>query len=151
MKANSTGLGPGWQLRFWSVFGDQALSLIGSALTQFVLLWWINDSTGSVSSLAAAGLAALLPQALLSPLGGILADRYSRRLLMVVADAVSAVCMLVLIALFLTDSIALWHAYAMMAVRSAMQAFQSTAASASVVMLVPGSFPVRASGLNQAL
>lgn len=79
-------------------------------MTQFVLLWWITDTTGSVSSLAATGQAALLPQALLSPLGGILADRYSRRLLMVVADAVSAVCMLVLIALFLTD-VSVWPSH----------------------------------------
>ncbi|MBO1915779.1 hypothetical protein J4727_01890 [Providencia rettgeri] len=55
-------------------------ALCGSALTQFVLLWWITDTTGSVSALAIAGIVALLPQALLSPLGGVLADRYSRRL-----------------------------------------------------------------------
>ena len=146
-----TGPGPAWQLRFWAVFGGQSLSLVGSALTQFVLLWWITDVTGSVSALAAAGLAALLPEALLSPLGGTLADRYSRRKLMIAADAISALCMLVLIGLFLTDRIALWHAYTMMAVRSAMQAFQSPAAAASVVMLVPRSFLVRASGLNQSM
>ena len=145
------GVGSRWRLRFWTVFSGQALSLVGSALTQFVLLWWITDTTGSLSALATAGMAALLPQALLSPIGGILADRYSRRLLMIAADAVSAMCMLVLIGLFLTDSVGLWHAYAMMAERSAMQAFQSPAAAASVVMLVPGSFLVRASGLNQSL
>ncbi|MBO1928975.1 hypothetical protein J4731_06660 [Providencia rettgeri] len=44
-------------------------ALCGSALTQFVLLWWITDTTGSVSALAIAGIVALLPQALLSPLG----------------------------------------------------------------------------------
>tara|TARA_B100001105_G_scaffold245254_1_gene227752 strand:- start:2117 stop:3358 length:1242 start_codon:yes stop_codon:yes gene_type:complete len=147
----TTGPGPAWQLRFWAVFGGQSLSLMGSALTQFVLLWWITDATGSVSALAAAGLAALLPEALLSPLGGTLADRYSRRKLMIAADAISALCMLVLIALFLSGRIALWHAYTMMAVRSAMQAFQSPAAAASVVMLVPRSFLVRASGLNQSM
>ena len=115
--------GPGWRLRFWTIFGGQALSLIGSALTQFVLLWWITDTTGSVSALATAGMAALLPQAVLGPLGGVLADRYSRRLLMIAADSLSALCMLVLIALFLTGAIELWHAYVMMAVRSSMQAF----------------------------
>lgn len=143
--------GAPWRWRFWAVFGGQGLSLVGSALTQFVLLWWITDTTGSVSSLATAGLAALLPQALLSPLGGILVDRYSRRLIMVVADLISAVCMLVLIGLFLTDRIELWHLYTMMAIRSAMQAFQAPAASASVAMLVPKDFLVRASGLNQSL
>lgn len=147
------GVAPGtrWRLRFWAIFGGQGLSLVGSSLTQFVLLWWITDTTGSVSALATAGLAAMLPQALLSPLGGTLADRYSRRLLMIAADAVSAVCMLVLIALFLSARIELWHAYVMMAVRSAMQAFQAPAAAASVAMLVPRSFLVRAAGLNQSI
>lgn len=140
-----------WRLRFWTIFSGQALSLLGSSLTQFVLLWWITDTTGSAAALSTAGMAALLPQALLAPLGGTLADRYSRRLLMIVADVASALCMLVLIALFLTERIELWHAYVMMAVRSAMQAFQAPAASASIAMLVPGSFIVRAAGLNQSL
>lgn len=140
-----------WVLRYWSIFVGQALSLIGSALTQFVLLWWITDTTGSVSALAAAGMAALLPQALLSPLGGTLADRYSRRLLMIGADAISALCMLVLIVLFLTGGVALWHIYTMMFIRSAMQAFQVPAAAASTAMLVPESFLSRAAGLNQVL
>lgn len=130
--------GPRWQVRFWAIFGGQALSLIGSALTQFVLLWWITDTTGSLSALATACMAVLLPQAVLGPLGGTVADRYSRRRLMIVADGVSALCMLLLIALFLTDRIALWHTYAMMAIRSAAQAFQAPAAAASVTMLVPG-------------
>lgn len=143
--------GAQWQLRYWSVFSGQALSLIGSALTQFVLLWWITDTTGSVSALATAGTAALLPQALLSPFGGVLADRYSRRVLMIAADAISAVCMLVLILLFLTGRIELWHIYTMMLVRSAMQAFQTPAAAASTAMLVPESFLSRAAGLNQTL
>ena len=84
--------GPGWQRRFWLIFSGQALSMIGSAMTQFVLLWWITDTTGDVAALGLAGMAALLPQALLGPLGGILADRYSRRLLMIAADLISALC-----------------------------------------------------------
>jgi DHA3 family macrolide efflux protein-like MFS transporter len=148
---SATGPGPGWQPRYWAIFVGQALSLLGSALTQFVLLWWIADTTGSVAALATAGLAALLPQALLGPLGGTLADRYSRRLLMIGADAVSALCMSVLIALFLTGRIELWHVYAMMFVRSAMQAFQTPAAGASTAMLVPAGFLPRAAGLNQTL
>lgn len=143
--------GPNWQLRYWTIFVGQACSLIGSALTQFVLLWWITDTTGDISALAMAGLAALIPQALLGPVGGTLADAYSRRFLMIAADAVSAVCMVLLIALFLTDRIMLWHAYALMFVRSAMQAFQAPAAAASTAMLVPESFLPRAAGFNQTV
>jgi DHA3 family macrolide efflux protein-like MFS transporter len=151
MVTAGTDPGPYWRVRFWSIIGGQALSLIGSAMTQFVLLWWITDTTGSVSALATAGLAALLPQALLAPLGGIVADRYSRRFIMIAADLLSALCMLFLIALFMSDRVELWHIYAMMSVRSAMQAFQQPAAAASTAMLVPHAFLPRAAGLNQTL
>lgn len=151
VRADAPDAASGWRLRFWSVFAGQGLSLLGSALTQFVLLWWITDTTGSLSALATAGMAALLPQALLAPLGGVLADRMSRRLIMIVADLVSASCMVVLIALFAFDQVSLVHVYVLMAVRSAMQAFQAPAAAASTVMLVPRAFVTRAAGFNQAL
>lgn len=158
-QASSAGLTPTlgvdpsspWKVRYWSVFIGQGFSLLGSAMTQFVLLWWITDTTGSVASLATAGLFALLPQAILGPLGGTFADRYNRRIIMIIADTVSAMCMAVLIALFLTGNIELWHIFTMMAVRSSMQAFQAPAAAASMAMLVPVSFLPRAAGLNQTL
>ena len=143
--------GTGWQKRYWCIFSGQAFSIIGSALTQFVLMWWIADTTGSVSKLAMAGTVALLPQALLSPVGGVFADRYSRKMIMIVADAVSAVCMAGLMLLFITDKIELWHIYVMMGIRGGMQAFQAPAAEASAAMLVPKDFLPRAAGLNQIL
>lgn len=140
-----------WRLRFWSVFGGQAISLIGSSLTQFVLIWWITDTTNSISALGIAGFAGLAPGAVLGPLGGVYADRYSRRVIMIVSDLISAACMAVLIFLFHTNQIELWHIYTMMAIRSATGAFQEPAASASVPKLVPPSFLSRAIALNQSL
>lgn len=140
-----------WRLRFWSIWLGQALSLIGSALTQFVLIWWITLSSGSTSALAIAGVMALLPQALLGPLGGTLADRYSRRAIMIVTDTISAACMLVLVWLFQSEQIQLWHLYSMMFIRSSMQAFQAPAAAASTAMLVPEAWLGRVAGLNQVL
>jgi DHA3 family macrolide efflux protein-like MFS transporter len=140
-----------WRLRFWSIWIGQALSLVGSALAQFVLIWWITTKVGSTSALALAGVVALLPQALLGPLGGTLADRFSRRALMIVSDTVTAACTLVLIWLFQTGQVQLWHLYAMMLIRSSMQAFQSPAAAASTAMLVPPDWLGRTAGLNQIL
>ena len=140
-----------WQPRFWSIWLGQALSLIGSSLTQFVLLWWITSTTGSASALAIAGIAGLLPQALLGPLGGVIADRLPRRTIMIVADAITAACMVVLILLFSSSAIQLWHVYTLMFVRSSMQAFQSPAAASSTANLVPQSWLPRVAGLNQSL
>lgn len=149
--ADGVAAGSPWRLRYWLIYCGQASSLIGSALTQFVLLWWITDTTNDLSALAVAGMVGLLPQALLGPIGGAIADRYNRRAIMIGADAISALCMVVLIVLFLTNSVQLWHIYSMMFIRSAMQAFQQPAAAASTAMLVPKSFLPRAAGLDQTL
>ena len=140
-----------WQPRFWSIWIGQALSLIGSSLTQFVLLWWITSTTNSASALAIAGVMALLPQALLGPLGGTLADRLPRRLIMIVSDSITALCMIVLVLLFSSNTVQIWHIYVLMFIRSSMQAFQSPAASASTANLVPNSWLPRVAGLNQSL
>jgi MFS transporter, DHA3 family, macrolide efflux protein len=140
-----------WQPRFWAIWLGQGFSLVGSALTNFVLVWWITSSTGSPSAVAIAGIVAMLPQALFAPLGGAVADRYSRRLVMIIADVITTTCMLILIALFATGNIQIWHAYTLMFVRSTMQAFQQPASSASTPMLVPASWLERAAGLNQLL
>lgn len=150
---SSVGVDPSsrWQPRFWTVWTGQAFSLVGSALTQFVLMWWITKTTGSVSALATAGIFALLPQALLGPLGGTLADRLPRRMIMIVADSISAAMMLVLVYLFASGNIQLWQIYTAMFIRSSMQAFQSPAAAASTANLVPLDWLPRAAGLNQSL
>jgi MFS transporter, DHA3 family, macrolide efflux protein len=140
-----------WQPRFWTIWLGQAFSLIGSSLTQFVLVWWITQTTNSASALAIAGIVGLLPQALLSPLGGAVADHYSRRLIMIVADAITALCMMVLVILFSSGSIQLWHVYTLMALRSSMQAFQTPASSASSAMLVPKDWLPRVAGMNQTM
>jgi MFS transporter, DHA3 family, macrolide efflux protein len=140
-----------WQVRFWTFTIGQTLSLAGSQVTQFVLLWWITSTIGSTSALATAGIVGLLPQALLGPLGGVLADRFSRRMLMIVSDAISALCILVLVALFAANSVELWHLYTLMFIRSTMQAFQRPALDASIPNLVPANFISKANGLTQAL
>lgn len=143
--------GERWKLRFFTIWIGQALSLTGSALTQFLLLWWIADTTGSAAALATAGMMALLPQALLAPLGGVIADRFSRRTIMIGADGVSALSMVLLIALMVSGNVQLWHVYVLMFVRSSMQAFQQPAAAASTAMLVSPDWLPRAAGMNQAL
>ena len=150
-NSSNPEVGGNWRARFWTIWLGQAFSLIGSALTQFVLVWWITQTTNSATALATAGIAGLLPQALLSPLGGTLADRYSRRIIMIVTDTITALCMVVLVILFSSKSIQLWHIYTLMFVRSSMQAFQSPAASASTAMLVPKDWLPRVAGMNQSL
>lgn len=140
-----------WKPRFFTIWTGQALSMIGSALTQFVLVWWITQTTGSPSALAVAGVVALLPTAIFGPLGGALADRWSRRAVMMVTDTITALSMAILVALFATDSVQLWQVYTLMFVRATMQAFQGPAMLASTPNLAPSEWLTRVAGMNQAM
>jgi DHA3 family macrolide efflux protein-like MFS transporter len=140
-----------WKLHFGALWGGQAISLFGSALVQFALVWWLTLTTKSATVLTTATLAALLPNVLLGPVAGVLVDRWNRRLVMLVADAVAAGAILVLALLFASGTAQVWHVYAVLMVRSAAGAFQNPAMTASTSLMVPGRHLARVAGFNQSL
>jgi DHA3 family macrolide efflux protein-like MFS transporter len=83
----------------------QAVSIFGSQLVQFALVWWLTRTTGSATVLATATLVALLPQVILGPIVGTLVDRGNRRLIMMVADGLSAAAVVALALLFWNGSL----------------------------------------------
>lgn len=140
-----------WAPRFFTIWIGQAFSLVGSSLVQFALVWWMTSQTGSATVLATATLFALLPQVLLGPFAGALVDRWNRRWIMILADGGIALATGVLIFLFATDRIQVWHIYAAMLVRSLGGAFHGPAMTASTSLMVPKTFLTRLAGFNQTL
>jgi DHA3 family macrolide efflux protein-like MFS transporter len=140
-----------WQVRFFTIWGAQALSMFGTSLVQFALVWWLTQTTGSATVLALATLAAMAPNVLLGPLAGALVDRWNRRLVMIVADAAAALGVLALAALFAAGAVEIWHIYAATLLRATMQTFQLPAMQASTSLLVPQDQLTRVAGLNQML
>lgn len=80
--------------KFVLIWLGELISSIGSGMTAFALSIYVYQAAGSVSLVSLISLAAFLPTILLSPLGGVLADRYDRRLLMVVGDLFSGLGLL---------------------------------------------------------
>lgn len=143
--------GMGWQRRFFTIWTGQALSLLGSNLVQFALVWWLTATTGSATVLATATLAAMLPQVLLSPMVGALVDRWNRRVVMMTADSLIALCTLVLAVLFATETVQVWHIYVLLMLRSLGGTFHAPAMQASTTLMVPEKHYARVAGINQAL
>jgi DHA3 family macrolide efflux protein-like MFS transporter len=141
----------GWRRRFVSIWTGQAFSLFGSSLVHFALIWWLTDSTRSATVLATASLVGMLPQILLGPFAGALVDRWNRRRVMIAADASIAVVTLILVLLFASGQIQVWHVYAVLLYRSAAGAFHYTAMTASTSLMVPTEHLSRVNGANQAL
>ncbi|MDX9990743.1 MAG: MFS transporter [Anaerolineales bacterium] len=140
-----------WKARFFTIFGGQALSIFGSSLVQFALVWYLTQQTGSATILATATLVAMLPQVVLGPFVGALVDRWNRRLVMIAADGVIALATLALAGLFLFDLAEIWHIYAILLIRSAGGAFHWPAMSASTSLMVPKEQLARVAGLQQTL
>lgn len=140
-----------WQRRFFTFWGAQAVSLIGSNLAQFAITWWMTKATGSATVLATATLFAILPGVLLGPLAGVLVDRWNRRLIIIVADGVGALGAALLMLLFWADAIQLWHVYAITFVRSLAGTFHFAAEQSSLSLMVPQEQLARVAGLNQTI
>jgi len=140
-----------WKSRFFTIWGGQAISLLGSQLVQFALIWYLTEETNSATTLAIASMAGLLPQVLLSPLIGTLVDRWPRRWVMVGADTAVVLATLLLAYLFWLEAVTVGHIYLLLFIRAVGGGFHQSAMGASIVLMVPGEQLARIQGLNQTL
>ena len=74
---------------FYKLWLGELISNIGSGMTAFALSVYVYEKTGSVSYISLITLLSFMPSIVLSPIGGLLADRYDRRLLMIIGDLFS--------------------------------------------------------------
>lgn len=142
---------PSWAPRFFAIWTGQQLSLVGSAVAQFALVWWLTVTTGSATALAAASLVALLPPVALGPFAGALVDRWSRRRVLIAADGLMALAAAGLALLFWTGTMRPWHVYIVVFVRAIGDAFHWPTMAASTTLLVPERHLARVAGANQSI
>ncbi len=140
-----------WKVPFFAIWTGQAVSLVGSRLVQFALVWWLTETTGSATVLAMATLVALLPGIVLGPVAGALVDRWNRRRVMILADSFVALVSAWLVYLFWIDSISTWHVYVAMLARALGGAFHWPSMQASTSLMVPKEHLSRVAGMNQTL
>jgi len=140
-----------WKSRFFTIWTGQAVSLFGSSLVSFALIWWLTDETRSTATLATASLVTLLPTIVLGPFAGTLVDRWNRRAVLIAADVLVAVFTALLAFLFWQDMVQTWHIYAIMFLRSLAGAFHQPAMLASTSLMVPHEQLTRVGGMNQTL
>ena len=140
-----------WKLPFFSIWSGQAISLVGSQIVQFALVWWLTKQTGSATVLATATLVAMLPMIVIGPFAGALVDRWNRRVVMIVADGAVALASLWLAYMFWIGAAQIWQVYLIMFIRSLGGSFHWPAMQASTTLMVPDEHLTRVAGLNQTL
>jgi MFS family permease len=133
---------------FLIIWVGQFASRVGTAMTRFALLIWAYQQTGAVTTVALLGFFAFLPYIMLSPIAGVWVDRLNRRKVMLLADLGAAVTTGLLLWLYFSGSLAIWHLYAAEILTAAFDAFQGPAYSAATTTLLPKEHYSRASGLR---
>jgi DHA3 family macrolide efflux protein-like MFS transporter len=132
-------------LLFWC---GQLVSLLGSSVVQFTIIWWITVTTGSALYLSVATFLGLVPIIAIGPIAGVFADRWNRKKLVFVADMMQALAIVVLIILFWTGHSGIWQMLGILTFRAVFQAFHEPTVTAITPSMVPKDKLSRMNGLN---
>jgi MFS family permease len=132
---------------FTVVWIGQLVSMLGSAMTWFGLTIWAYEITGQATVLALIGFFSFGPTVLLSPIAGVLVDRWDRKLVMVLSDLTAGMATVFVLLLYVSGHLQIWHLYAVGLLAGGFQAFQYPAYSAALTMMVPKEQYARASGM----
>ena len=127
-------------------FGE-LVSSIGGGLTNFGLSIYIFQKTGSAASMALMGLIGFLPLLILQVPAGVLADRYDRRLLMMIGDGCSGLGVVYILLCMMRGEAALWQIYVGVAISSCFSALMDPAYTATVTDLLTKEEYSKANGL----
>jgi MFS transporter, DHA3 family, macrolide efflux protein len=129
----------------------QTVSLFGSALVQYAIVWYLTLETQSGLVLMLATAFGFLPQAVMSIFGGVWADRHNRKLLLIGADAMIAVSTLALAVMLWQGLSGLWLVYVTLAIRSLGAGVQTPAVGALLPQIVPTDRLMRVNGINMSI
>ncbi|HLP88090.1 MAG TPA: MFS transporter [Nostocaceae cyanobacterium] len=135
-------------LGFIIIWCGQLVSTIGSSMTSFALNIWIWEFTGRATSLTLLGFFYLLPSIAIALISGVIVDRYNRKLLMLLGDTIAIGTTIIILLLYWTNNLQIWHLYITSAITGIFGSLQSLAYSASVGLMVPEKHYSRASGLE---
>ncbi|MBW4513639.1 MAG: MFS transporter [Timaviella obliquedivisa GSE-PSE-MK23-08B] len=136
---------------FTIVWFGQLVSTIGSYMTEFALILWAWHLTKSATALALVGFFSQLPRIPISLVAGLIVDRYNRKHLMMLGDAIAALSTLVIGLLYLADSLQIWHLYLLAAISGGFGQIQSLAYSTSITLIVPKQHYTRANSMDSAI
>jgi DHA3 family macrolide efflux protein-like MFS transporter len=136
---------------FVALWSGQAISIFGTRLVRFAIVWWITLQTGSATILALVSIAALVPQVIISPFAGSYVDKWNRKRVMATADSLIATSIALLAFLYFTEAVQIWHILAVMIFGSTVGSFQYPAMAATTTLMVPKRHLGRVGGMNQTL
>src|SRR4030065_2575661 len=132
---------------FSIVWFGQIISLLGTSMTGFAMTIWAYQKTNAATALAMVGFFFVAPMLIASPFAGALVDRSNRMMMMMVSDLASGVATIVILILYSTGHLEIWHLFITSAFPGVFQSFQWPAYSAAITTMIPKEQYGRANGM----
>jgi DHA3 family macrolide efflux protein-like MFS transporter len=133
---------------FLLIWAGQLTSTLGSEMTNFAVTLWVWEITGKATALSGIIFFAQTTRVIAAAFAGIVVDRWSRKGLMLGGDTIAGLSTLVILLLWWTDTLALWHLYITAAVNSFFGYFQGLAYASSLSLIVPKQHYARAGAMT---
>ena len=115
----------------------QFISLLGSSIASFTIIFWITVETNSALFLGLAGFLGFGSTMAVIPFAGVLVDRWSRKKLIILVDGLEAISTVGIIFLFVSGNINIWWILLLLTLRGVFQGFHDPAIQAIIPILVP--------------
>ncbi|MFA7211431.1 MAG: MFS transporter, partial [Bacteroidales bacterium] len=140
-----------WKRQITAFLAGQTITLFGSMLVQFAITWYIARETSSGLYVTLSVLCSFGPQILLSIFSGVWADRYNKKMLIILSDGGIALATLILAILMARGASGIWLLFIFSAVRSAGSGIQMPAIQAILPQLVPKDKLMRINGITNSI
>lgn len=137
-----------WKRNAGMFIAGQFLSMFGSMLVSHAITWHITLREQSGALVAIFTCAAMLPMVFISPFAGVWADRYNRKYLVNISDAVIALITLFVAVVYSAGMQSIWLLLAAVMARSVGQGVQQPAVSALIPQIVPEEHLTRFNGIQ---
>ncbi|WP_394236469.1 MFS transporter [Niallia oryzisoli] len=140
-----------WKKNIILFLSSQTISLFGSSLVQYAIFWYITLSMDSGVMMTVYIICGFIPTFILSPIAGVWADRYNRKLLIMMSDGMIACATLILAVVFLMGYDATWLLFVISAIRALGTGIQTPAVGAILPQIVPKEKLTQVNGTNGSI
>lgn len=136
-----------WRRNVAIFLSGQTVSMFGSMLVQYAVMWYLTLETKSGLVLALSAIFGFAPQAIISLFGGVWADRHNRKFLIIAADLSIALSTLVLAIIMLAGNTSIALIMVVLAIRSLGAGIQMPAVTALIPQITPEDKLMRVNGI----
>lgn len=126
----------------------QSFSALGSAMTNFALVIWVYNDSGSALTTALLTICSYAPYVVMSIFAGAISDKWNKKVIMLVCDSFAAMCTVAVFVLLKAGQLEVWQLYILNALNGLMNTIQQPASDVAVTLLTPEKYYQKTSGMR---